>query len=336
MESRPIKVILVGFGNSARRFHLPQLGPITGTVLAGVVVRSAESRRDVAQVDPSIPVSNTISSLLTHVPDADLVVIATPVESHSQLASEALAAGKHVLVEKPFARTTAEAQSVLNEASSYDRILTCYMNRRFDGDYLTARCLLAAGGMGTPIRLFSSWERPGANGDLAVWCSPTSRQGGLLGTGSHLIDQALQLLGPANRVTARRRSIGWRDGDTLSGITLEHDGGAISELIITSSAQRFRRRLEILGTKGQLDLACTDDRDLAFDASEAVLHSAGQREPVSALRAAWHDLYRGTVAAVRGSSPPPVSPDEIIMLQATLDACFESATSGRSVVPAVV
>lgn len=331
-DVEPVKVAFVGLGASALRFHLPLLGPQSGTELAGVVARSEQSRARAESAVPHVPVAQSLGGLLELEPGIDLVVIATPVDSHKALATEALEARRHILVEKPFATNAKEARDLLVTASKHSRILTCFLNRRFDGDFLTAKSALARGDLGTPIRLVSTWERTSPVVVPATFSRsvPSSRQGGLLGTGSHLIDQALLLLGPATRVTAHRYGVDWDAGDNLSSVVLDHENGAISELHITSTAQRFRRRLELLGTGGQLDLECGSVDDLVFETGTASFSTAGDSRNVPVMRASWVDAYEQMVAAIRGVGSGPVSPVEIVRLQTTLDACFESAEHNRA------
>jgi len=153
----------------------------------------------------------------------------------------------------------------------------------------------------------------------------------MLGTGSHLVDQALYLLGPAARVTAQRYGVGWEHGDNLSNVVIEHQGGAVSVLLFSSSSHRFRRRLELLGTSGELDIQCVDEHDLAFQSGCARLSKGGVNREVPLRAASWADTYRSLGIAVRSAGPPPVTHEEIANLQETLDACFESASRGVSV-----
>ena len=133
-------------------------------------------------------------------PGIDLIVIPTPNDTHAPLAAQALAAGKHVVVDKPFTLTVAEARGLLDLARARGRVLSVFQNRRWDADFLTLRQVLASGAVGVPVHLESHFDRfrpqvpdrwrdragPGAG----LWYD----------LGPHLIDQALQLFGPPRAV----------------------------------------------------------------------------------------------------------------------------------------
>src|SRR5687768_5276287 len=177
-----IEVGLIGHGKAGKGFHEPLIRAVDGLSL-----RAIARRDDVATIlgDPSI----------------DLVVVATPNTSHFDLAQRALLAGKHVVVDKPFTVTSAEAAQLIDTAREKERILTVFHNRRWEGDFLTIQKLIERNTFG---RLFSyearfdrfrNEPRPGA------WRETTDPGSGVLyDLGSHLIDQALRLFGEPERI----------------------------------------------------------------------------------------------------------------------------------------
>lgn len=201
MPDRPspdVNVALVGFGFAGRMFHAPLIGAVPGLRLHTIV----SSQGDVARTTwPHARVVATYDEALAD-PAIDLVVLATPNAVHAQQADAALDAGKHVVVDKPFTVTLAEAESVVARAERAGRLLSVFHNRRWDGDFLTVKRLMDEGALGDVLYFESRidryrpevrdrWrERAGAGAGL--WYD----------LGPHLVDQALQLFGAPHDVDA--------------------------------------------------------------------------------------------------------------------------------------
>ncbi|PYO37972.1 MAG: oxidoreductase, partial [Gemmatimonadetes bacterium] len=116
-----LNVGLVGFGFAGQVFHAPVIRAVPGLRLAAIVQRRGGS--DFVQ---------SVEDLLTR--DIDLVVIATPNASHHPIAKQCLLAGRHVVVDKPFTTTVAEAEELVRLAADMRRVLSVYHNRRYVGD----------------------------------------------------------------------------------------------------------------------------------------------------------------------------------------------------------
>lgn len=163
--------------------------------------------------------------------EVDLVAILTPPDTHLDFATRSLEAGKHVLVEKPFVPSVADADSLIALARRVDRRICVYQNRRWDADFLALRSLLAEGTLGRAVELDTHFDRfrpqkPAA----ATWKGslPMERGGGILyDLGSHLIDQAYCLFGLPRAVYGRL--VGQRDGrlfdDDEAGAAATAEGG---------------------------------------------------------------------------------------------------------------
>ena len=126
-------------------------------------------------------------------------MLGTPPATHYPLAKAALEAGLDVVVDKPFAVRSAEGQELIDLAARLGRVLTVFQNRRWDGDFLTVRGLLESGALGTVTRFESRFERWAPEVPKAWKAAATADDGGgvLFDLGTHLLDQAVQLFGPA-------------------------------------------------------------------------------------------------------------------------------------------
>ena len=131
MSARPIVTALLSYGMSGELFHAPFLHVHTGFQLKSVVERSKEK---VALRYPDVKSVQDRQQILED-DSIELVVVNTPNETHYAYTKEALEAGKHVIVEKPFTVHSKEADELIALAKKKNRILTVFQSRRFDGDF---------------------------------------------------------------------------------------------------------------------------------------------------------------------------------------------------------
>ncbi|MBC3538850.1 oxidoreductase [Rufibacter sediminis] len=197
-----IRVGLIGFGMAGRIFHAPFIHLVPGLEL----VRIRESREENIQIARSRYPQAIITSQADDIiqdPAIDLVIVATPNSSHYALAKQALNAGKHVVVEKPFTPTSAEADELIQLAQQQQRLLTVYQNRRWDSDFKTVRKVLESGVLGEVVEYKAHFDRfrPMLKGN--TWKEEAAPGTGIVyDLGSHLIDQALVLFGRPQEISA--------------------------------------------------------------------------------------------------------------------------------------
>ena len=197
MQSEVVGVGLVGYGFAGRTFHAPVIAGVPGLRLAAV----ASSQPGVVQRDwPQVRVFADPAALLASA-DVDVVVIATPNDSHHALARAALEAGKHVVVDKPFTMDLAEAQDLVALAKAKQRVLSVFHNRRFDADFLTLQDVLSSGRLGRLVYFESHFDRYRPQ-VLARWRDQPGAGGIWPDLGSHLVDQAVQLFGVPDAIHA--------------------------------------------------------------------------------------------------------------------------------------
>lgn len=191
-----LKTGIVGYGYATKTFHAPLIAAVPGLQLAAV------SSGDPAKVQadwPGLPVFDSPAALFAN-EEIELVVIPTPNETHFPLAAQALAAGKHVVVDKPFTLTTDEAKELIELACRHNRLLSVFHNRRWDADFLTLQSVLRDGSLGRVTHFESHFDRYRPQVQ-ARWRESAGLGGGLwYDLGSHLLDQALQLFGTPNAI----------------------------------------------------------------------------------------------------------------------------------------
>ncbi|HEY0321762.1 MAG TPA: oxidoreductase [Pyrinomonadaceae bacterium] len=194
-----ISVGLIGYGMAARVFHAPVIQSVPGLRLKKIVERRTDEAR---KRYPSVEVVRDVSALLQD-EEIALVVISTPNSSHFDLARQSLLARKHVVVEKPFTTTSAEAQQLINLARQQQRLISVHQNRRWDGDFQTVKRVLDSKLLGRLVEYESHYDRYRNYPRASAWREEEEPGSGILyDLGSHLIDQALVLFGLPRAVRA--------------------------------------------------------------------------------------------------------------------------------------
>lgn len=341
------RVLLVGYGLAGRVFHAPLITAEPGLDLVAVVTGD-RSRQEQARADlPGITILDTPEDAWRQ--DVDIAVIATANSAHVPQATAALEAGMHVVVDKPLAGSAAEAQALIDLAAEKDRQLHVFHNRRWDSEILTARSVIDQGLIGTPHRMESRFERwrPTPKGGWREEGPPADLPGLLYDLGAHLVDQAMHLLGPAERVFATVRRV--RPGVTADDDTqvmLEHVSGAVSILSVSAASAFAGPRLRLLGTSGGLWIDSLDTQEDALrsgrlpsqpdwgaEADDALIVT-GTESPrsIPRERGAWPEYYRRVAASLRGEGPPPVDPRDVVQDLRVIEAAHESGRRGVSVV----
>lgn len=208
-----IKTAVIGFGLSARVFHLPFLATNTNFQLVGI----STSQHTAAQCWPGIQIFPDAEALIQH-SDASLIVITAPNRAHFGLAKAALLAGKDVLVEKPLAVTMIEALELQLLAQQHQRKLAVFHNRRFDDDFVALQRLLQSGQLGTVQLMYSRFDRFRPQVQARWKESAEPGNGVLYDLAPHLLDQAIVLFGAPDSITASCQSLRAASGHAAAGI----------------------------------------------------------------------------------------------------------------------
>jgi predicted dehydrogenase len=221
MSSTPIRSAVLGYGLAGRVFHCPFVSAVPGFELTTILQRTGNTAADAyphARIirDPEDAFAD---------PSIDLIIIATPNETHTELATRALNAGKHVVVDKPLAPTSADARTLIDLAAKKGLILAPFHNRRFDGDFLTVRKLLREGTLGRVVQIYSRFDRFRPIQRPGTWKETGGQPNGILyDLGPHLLDQAVALFGLPDRITAEdREERDKTDIDDAFNVTLHFD-----------------------------------------------------------------------------------------------------------------
>ena len=344
---RPLRVGLASFGMVSRVFHAPLVRTAVGFELAAIVSSDAAKVR---AAHPDVRHLPDVDALLADA-GIDVVVVTTPNDTHVPIALAALAAGKHVVVEKPIGLDHAEAvrlADAADEAAGRGLVATAFHNRRWDGDFLTVQDVLASGRVGRPVTLHSHFDRfrPAPRDRWRENGGPGS--GLWLDLGPHLVDQARVLFGDPEWVQADIATI--RDGaraNDYADVTLAFPGGVRAILHASTLAAATPPRLVLHGTGGSVVVEGLDPQEsqlgsglapgdagygIAEGAQAQVLLTDGTTATRTPRRAGeYPQFYARLHAAITRGEAPPVSMRDAAEVMRILDAAIRSAETGTRV-----
>jgi len=297
--SGEIGVAVIGFGLAGQVFHAPFVSAVPGLKLEAIVQRKGDAA---AKAYPSARILRSVEEALGDAA-VQLVVVGTPNETHFDLAKQALMAGKHVVIDKPFAATSAEAGELKELAEKQGVVLAPFHNRRWDGDFLTVRRLLAEEAVGRLVTYESHFDRFRPLPREGTWKEGANAANGLLmDLGPHLVDQALVLFGAPVGITASvRKDRDKTDIEDAFDITLEYPGYSgqhglrahcRSSMLACDAAPRFL----LHGTKGSFKKYGLDPQEPAL-VGGAKVPRAGEGEWLADPESQWGTLTMAPVPA---------------------------------------
>jgi scyllo-inositol 2-dehydrogenase (NADP+) len=331
---------IIGFGVAGRYFHAPLLRAAGFSIPAVVTSKPAPAQEYLGDVD----VLASTDELLAR-KDIDMVTIASPSPLHVEHAAAALRAGKHVVVDKPLAPTSAEVSELEHLATEHKRKLSVFQNRRWDSDFLTLKKLIEQGRLGEINSFHARWDRfrPQVTDRWRERDDPGN--GILYDLGTHLIDQALMLFGQpewlyANAFTQRE------NGRTVDGFEILLGQGKLrmtigASLICADGGHRYRvNGSQASFLKAGLDqqeaqLRAGVEPDEHFFGTEpteqwgTLVHGeTGHREVITPETGRWVSFYEAMREAIEEDKPVPVSAAQAYDTIRIIEAALTSSAMG--------
>ena len=344
-EATRVNVVVIGYGFAGRSFHTYLVGLEPRLRLHGVCARDPEKRAK-ASLERQCKTYENVDDVLAD-KDVDLVVLATPHDTHAPLAIQALNAGKHVVSDKVMCLNGRECDAMIAAAERTGKLLTVFHNRRWDGDLLTVKHLMDTGKLGDVRWLEMSWQRYGVWGG---WRSTIEKGGGrLYDLGAHMIDQALHLFPePVESVHARVRRE-WEHAPTESAamVTINFTTGRTA-IIDTASMNRWSKpRWHVVGRDGTFVKWGEDPQEPAMiagniDSAKEPADKFGklytgqtktghEATTIETLPGRWRNFYENVADVLLNGATPAVTLPQMRKLMSVFDAIFESEKSGQVV-----
>ena len=340
-KNMTIRIGLVGYGVGGRLFHTPYIQASTHCELVGVVARSERTQAAVKEDLPEVAIVGSLAELLEL--GVDAVVISTPPATRRELVLEAINAGVAVVADKPFAPSAAEAMELVEAAEKAGVLLNVFHNRRGDTHIVTALGIREELGALRGLDLRIDLNEP-----ESLEAGP---EGGLLrDLGSHVVDQALVLMGSAMSVTARLGNIDLPEGPTNARfrIVLEHESGAVSHISASKIDRLESWELRLVGERGSY---VSDYTDVQTAASKQGLRPVKDREHwgyetqerwgtlvteegakvIPSAQGDYTRFYDAFSLAVENGGAGPVPAREGVEVLKVLDAVVQSAAEKRTI-----
>jgi scyllo-inositol 2-dehydrogenase (NADP+) len=359
MAEREIGVGVIGFGLGGRVFHAPFVNAVSGLRLAAIMQRKGD---EAAKAYPATRIARSVEELLAD-KSIELVVVSTPNATHFALAKQALEAGKHVVIDKPFAATSEEAKQLGELARSKSLLVIPFHNRRWDGDFLTVKKLIAEQAVGRLVTFESHFDRFRPIPRENTWKEAENPANGMLfDLGPHLVDQVLALFGAPSAITASVRSDrGQTAIEDAFDITLHYPAangkGLLAHCRTSYLACDNAPRFLLHGTKGSFRKHGLDPQEPALVGGAKVPTQGSQQVWLQEDESAWGTLtvapnpddpatlvtrqvktercdYRGFYANVRdailGAAPLAVTPEDGFRVIRLLELARESSAEART------
>jgi scyllo-inositol 2-dehydrogenase (NADP+) len=337
-----IGVGLIGFGLAGRAFHAPVIRRVPGLRLVAILERSGT---EAGESYPDVHVARDLRSLLA-LPEIRLVVVATPNETHYPLAQQCLAAGRDVIVDKPFTTTLEEAKSLVQLAKDEGRLLTVYQNRRYDGDFQAIRELVLSRALGRIVRFETNYDRFRPQLKPGAWRERLRPGTGIFfDIAPHLIDHAFLLFGIPEAINADVR-IEREDAvaDDAFDVVLHYPHGMRAVLRSSILAAAPRPRFVLHGTQGSFVKQCFDPQEANLRRGYLPKDTAWGAEPeenwgvltlaagdtfthrrIPSAACDYRDYYSNVRDAILGRSPLAVTPDWSLDVMRALVLAGESS-----------
>lgn len=344
---KPIVTALCSFGMSGQVFHGPSLKILPQFKIHKILERH---NRISEKHYPQATIVSDFEKIL-HDPAVELVIVNTPDYLHFEMAKQALEAGKHVVVEKPFVKKSEDAVILMDIARRHKVLLTVYQNRRLDGGFLTLRKILEDNLLGRVVEYESHYDRYRNFIQEGSWKEDgDERTGVLFNLGSHIVDQALVLFGKPRAVSADL-SVLRTGGRTTDQFNIRlHFENFVAILRCSYLVRELGPQYTIHGTEGSFIKMGTDPQEEMLKINRLPDEPGWGKEPpsdwgklntsingvhfegkIETIPGNYALFYTNLYHAIRGGEPLMVRPEEALMTIRILEACLESNRLGKTI-----
>ena len=351
MSTTNIRTGVIGYGLSGRVFHAPFIEVVEGYTLSKISTANAERSTAAKERYPNTEVVADAESIISD-PNIDLVIVTSPNTDHFKWAKEALLAGKHAVVEKPFTVDVAEAEELIEISKKQGKILTVYHNRRFTSDTKTVKKLLDSGILGDIVDYETHFDRyrtdPRPNG---AWREqPLPGSGIFYDLGSHLIDQSLWFFGMPDAVTAEiNKQRPWAEADDHFDVRLHYP--TFTATLKSGMICRIPGATYMLhGTNGSFVKYGLDVQEATIDAGAIPVGKDWGREPeeiwgsinadykgvkiagkIESELGDYKEYFINLRDAINGEAEIAVKPEEARNVMKIIELAFQSSKEGRTI-----
>lgn len=356
MASKTWSVGVIGYGFSAKIFHIPFVQEVPEFSLSAIVQRTPKPGDNAAEDHPGVKCYRSAEEMVTD-SAIEVVVITTDPTSHYELSKLALEAGKHVVCEKPFTPTSKEAEELVALAKKQDKVLAVYQNRRWDADFVTVSKLVKSGALGRVVEFETHFDRhrpEQPHPAVSKWKNKVfPGSGAIFDLGTHLLDQTVHLFGFPERVTGfittqRENSNGFEDSFT---VLLHYKNGMLATVkAAVVSLESEQLRFWIRGDKGSYKKFHLDIQEDQLRGGMKPGENGFGREPSERYGTlttskfglpvkevfptveppTWTEYYRKLARALAGQDVAPASGAEALRVIRLIELAKESSKLGKT------
>jgi len=338
-----LKMGIIGYGGMAT-WHHEELGRLSEIKVIGAYDIREEAAEKASK--KGLKIYNSAEELCAD-PEIDIVLVATPNDTHKKFSIMALEVGKNVICEKPVTMNTAELEEIIKVRDKSNKLFSTHQNRRWDTDYHKIKKIMADSTLTEPYYVESRVQ--GSRQNLHGWRGHTLNGGGMLyDWGSHLFDQLLCLFpGKVISVDADLQMIHSDEVDDNDIILIRFDSGVTALVNIAMNCfikqprwhMSFKDGTLIIhdwDAEGEIVKINEDATDLEWD-EEIVYTAAGPTRtmaprpkettailPLPEIKTDWLDFYRNICDAINGKADQEVKPEQTLRVMKIIDTAFES------------
>jgi len=337
---RDVRVAIIGYGRWGRQCHAHLIERAPGLVLHGIASGSEEKRAQIEQ-NHRCRAYESFEQVLGDA-QVDLVVLATPNDTHAPYSIAAMQSGKHVVTDKVACLSLEEFKRMETSARENNRLLTVFQNRRLDGDFRTLQKAMSDGTLGSVKWVEMAWQGFGTWGS---WRGERSRGGGrFYDLGAHLIDQAQLLFPqPVESVFCRMQyDIPGHDVESDCLIVITFEGGATAVLDLSSLSAYSKPRFLAHGSDATFQKFGLDPQEDALKAGDielsrekiderARIKGKGEEQMLESVPGRWRDYYENIAQVLQQGAQPIVSLESAGRTMHIIDAALRSAQTGQAV-----
>lgn len=342
MPQTKIKTGIVGFGFSAKTFHIPFITNSNEFEFCAISTRQTD---ELKQHWPNVTSYSTAQALMTE-SDVELIIITAPNDVHFELAKLALEHDKHVVLEKPFVTKVADGETLIELAEQKNRVLSVYHNRRWDGDFLTVKALIEENKLGN-LKCFNSHFDRFRPEVRQRWREQASDGGGILyDLGPHLIDQVLELFGLPDAITAHCKIMRKNSNNIDFFDLLLHYPTHLVNLHADLFSAGTNRRFTLMGDKGSFEKVGLDPQEArlikgiqpssadwaAEEPSQfGIFYDATSSLTIPTLTGGYQHYYQQLASAICDQGIVPVSARSALQNIQLIELAMISSETGKTI-----
>jgi predicted dehydrogenase len=328
-ERKPLKIGCIGYSDlfNMGKLHLTSLRDAAGFEPVAVCDLRKRIRENAEKDFPGIKTYASYKKMLKE-SDIELVVIITEHNTHANIAVDCLKAGRHVVTEKPFSVTVKEADTMIAAGRKSGTMLSVFHNRRWDGDYMTVKDIIARGLIGEPFHIeatMGNYDHPSY-----WWRSDKKISGGAFyDWGAHVCDWVLGLApSPIKEVSGFfQKKLVWHDvsNEDHCNAAVRFANGLTANIELSHLASIEKPRWRILGTKGGLQ-SVGDDKFRVVTYKEGVKLES----EIDCLPSDWHAYYRNVADHLMLDEELSVTPESARRVIALIETAEKSSSAGKA------